>query len=217
MIAGNNSGVVEIWSLEDGAARKTAELKTDGALTLGLSSDGTTLATIGWWQIVRLWDLTPAQPVELFPPRGHLGWVTCLDLSSDGRRLVSGGADGSVRLWDLSGPAPREVQVLPPQQYEVRRVRIAPDGESLAAGYPNRTFLFDLSGRQIDATPIEGMPGHQLAYWFNPQSQFAAALTFEGDGILKLWSVSGERPTERRFPQGQPRSSWQTFLRTANA
>jgi WD40 repeat protein len=196
LVAGVN-GPVPVWNIEGAKARKTAELSTDGAMTLGLARDGKTLATIGWWQRVRLWDLAQEQPVELFPPVGHLGWVNCVAFSPDGRHLASGGGDQTIRLWDLSGTAPKEEAVLKEEPGDVVRVRFSPNGKSLVAQHSGRTLLWDLSGRQPDFTTIDGINGWPIGYSFDAKSELSSAVTIDGS-LLKVWSVSdGDRAKEK--------------------
>jgi WD40 repeat protein len=73
----------------------------NSAIYMAFSPDGRWLATAGYGNIVRLWDLRAADPTaESLALRGHEGFISNIAFSSDGRWLVTKSND-AVRLWHL--------------------------------------------------------------------------------------------------------------------
>jgi WD40 repeat protein len=71
---------------------------TDFVRSIAFSPDGTTLASGGTDNAVRLWDV--ATGTELGGPlNGHIQAVESVAFSHDGRLLVSGSRDNTVRVW----------------------------------------------------------------------------------------------------------------------
>jgi WD40 repeat protein len=94
----------EVW---DFARRsKILEVKADfwGLFTVAFSPDGKMLATAGWEQIIRLWDVRTGELIRELPQRDTGAWVT-LEFSPDGSTLVSSGAEGNATLWDVASGA----------------------------------------------------------------------------------------------------------------
>ena len=74
---------------------------------VGISPDGSWLATGSDDKTARLWDLQAQDPaVSPVVLRGHENIVFAVGISPDGRWLVTGRWDGTARLWDLKGPRP---------------------------------------------------------------------------------------------------------------
>jgi WD40 repeat protein len=72
----------------------------DGRVTtLAFSPDGKVLASGGWDDSVRLWDVASGQQTRRL--EAHRGMVAAVAFSPHGKVLASrGGLDGTLRLWD---------------------------------------------------------------------------------------------------------------------
>lgn len=71
---------------------------------LAVTSSGQYLATGGFDEAVKLWDLPARQIVS--ESREHEGAIYGVDFSPDGSLLVSGSADGTLRLWRVADARP---------------------------------------------------------------------------------------------------------------
>src|SRR5690349_6808631 len=69
------------------AAQQPAELKGHTGLVhcVALSPDGKILATAGFDNVVKLWDLSAGMPKEIRALTGHTGPVYCVAFSPDGK------------------------------------------------------------------------------------------------------------------------------------
>src|SRR5262249_35704221 len=68
---------------------------------LAFSRDSRWLATAGWDQTVRIWDVRTGQ--QSAPLRGHAGHVLGVAFSPAGRRLASCGGykgKGEIKIWE---------------------------------------------------------------------------------------------------------------------
>ena len=142
---------------------------------MAFSPDGTILATGGYDNVLRLWDVaTGRKRAEL---AGHTGWIESLAFSPDGRVIASGGLDG-VRLWDVAtrqGTAKLDAG-------QVLAVAYAPDGNALATGAEDdgSVIIWDIPAAKVRAR-LAGLPGDDvvLALAFSPDGGNLAAATID--------------------------------------
>lgn len=101
---------------------------------VAFASDGKTLASAGWDNVIRLWDVAEAR--ELRSLTGHTGEIECIAFAPDGKTLVSGAWDRTLRLWDVAeGKELRRFGVHPDG---ILCVAFAPDGKVIASGNQDR-------------------------------------------------------------------------------
>src|SRR5262249_56080673 len=117
--------------------------------TLVFSPDGKTLASGGWDDMVRLWDVDSGK--ELRKVLAHQAMVARVVFSPDGKTLASrGGIDGTLRLWDpQTGTELRKVEQLsrvnPWRFYREAALAISPDSKTVAASDRKGVIFFDLA------------------------------------------------------------------------
>src|SRR5262249_45375772 len=144
--------------------------------------DGKLLASGGWDDTVRLWEVATGNEVRrLF---AHKSNVSAVAFSADGKVLASrGGLDGTVRLWDAATGA--ELHKFEKLSARCSALAIAPDRKTVAIGDGKAILLRDVaSGKETGQ--LTGQNGClSLAY-----SADGALLASGGrDGSLKLWDV----------------------------
>jgi len=102
--AGDYLGRLAVWSADTG--RLLAQTNAHSKLTtaLAFSPDGSSLASGGTDQRVRIWELPPLPDGtirERVSLGGHANAIWTVAFSADGARLFSGGKDATVRVWAL--------------------------------------------------------------------------------------------------------------------
>ena len=100
---------------------------------LRFSSDGKYLASCGWDNTVRIWDMEDFSEVKVL--KGHTDNVWVVDISKDNRFVLSGSMDASFILWNLNtGELIHKVNILP------EKVKIYPQIPKESPEWPNSIF-----------------------------------------------------------------------------
>eukprot|EP00668_Euglena_longa_P029336 GGOE01036682.1.p1 GENE.GGOE01036682.1~~GGOE01036682.1.p1 ORF type:complete len:679 (-),score=199.82 GGOE01036682.1:158-2194(-) len=95
---------LSLWDLRQGCPVLSTPYSTMGngeayCTVASLSNDNRFLCTGGTDQVVRLWDASQLQPIEV--GIGHSGVVNDVQWSPDDKQAVSVGADACVFLWNI--------------------------------------------------------------------------------------------------------------------
>ena len=89
---------VRCWDTRSGELKREFKAEAHDARPIGLSPDGSILATGG--KSIKLWDMKTGKPLhELF---GYLKKTQSIAFSADGRLLVSGGSYGTTNAWEVA-------------------------------------------------------------------------------------------------------------------
>lgn len=114
----------------------------DSLYSARLSPDGKLLATGGYDNTIKLWDVSSGK--ELWTLDGHNGAVFELAFRPDGKVLASASGDRTVKLWNV-GTGER-LDTLKESQKELYTLAFSTDGTRLAAaGVDNRIRVWKIT------------------------------------------------------------------------
>jgi WD40 repeat protein len=169
---------VKVWDV----AKRRVRFTVAGRSSLGLSSDGKLLATLGKDGTVRLWDTTTGKERASRPdPFGHVA------LSADGKLLAASGHGRTIRLFDVA--TWRELG----RMDGAGSVVFSPDARLLANITGGTIILWDVATRRKHVI-LKGHDGSIQQVAFSPDGRtLASACSGRNEivaGELKLWDVT---------------------------
>jgi WD40 repeat protein len=177
---------------------------------VAFSRDGKWLASGGWDNTVKVWDISKPE-VELFCPLEHKDWIWSVAFHPQNNHILATGCrNGSIQLWyiDESVPTPQLIETLSvhvqkdweqstldiQQEDEIFTVVFSPDGKTLAAGGRNQIIYLwniDLDTDEklvVSEQPNKKLEGHKnmvRTLSFSPNSKKLASGS--EDLTIKLW------------------------------
>jgi len=167
---------------------------SDTVKAIAISPDGKIIASGGFDQTIKLWQLETGQLIDTLT--GHSSTVTSLAFSPDGQTLASSSAfpDGTIKLWNLS--TMRLLRTLQENSLIVLfawSIAFSPDGETLASGF--NSDLTVIRGpvklwRLPTGELLHTLNGHTWGVWsvaFTPDGRTLASGSW--DGTIKLWNL----------------------------
>ncbi|TDE57225.1 hypothetical protein E1295_08880 [Nonomuraea mesophila] len=165
---------------------------TDVITGLAISPDGTTLASAGFDNRVRLFDVAARREIPGSPPAAAGGLVNDLEFSPDGRTLAYTAVDDAVRLWDVPRRRPAGVALIP-EDGTTSALAFSPDGRVLVTGSTRGgVLLWDLRVNRRLGTAMNGHARGVSSVAYSADGTTVA--TVGGDGTARLWNV--RRPAD---------------------
>lgn len=178
---GTRPGILSLW--DSTAKIDFLDFDTTGRWLVAVSKDD---------QLPHLWRLplsNEADPTALLSCQGGLlptEWTAAADL---GRLIIACGR--RLRLWDLTAkdPLPVELLLATPEEVQIQRLSVGPEGRRLAAVDQNgRAFLYDLDA---PGAPPEPLPPPQ------PGQSIVEVLFLPDGGRLLVTKSQNQVPGEK--------------------
>jgi WD40 repeat protein len=201
-LSGAADGVGRIWDLDSASDQPVCELSEHhrGAITcVAFSPDGSTCATGGEDQQIRLWDTATGKLRYTFP-RGHRAAVTSVQFTPQAR-LVSAGRDNTLRIWELGENGARQLgDALDRRSGEVAHLGASPDGRHVLFDQGKSLRLLSLpngvnEGILFDSTASSNFSRLAL---FSPDSRLIVTASATG-GQLQLWRTPTPQTSNRGY------------------
>lgn len=190
--AGDDNGVIRVYSVSDGAPRFSCVGHSDTISRLAYSRDGEILASSSYDGSVRLWDSRDGTCVGIL--LGHRSWVYSVAFSPDGSLVASSSEDGTVRVWEATSG--RCLHVLDEDCLFVACLDFSPDGSLLAFAGSDRVIKIIRVGegkRRFGLVrTLIGHSGRIRALSFSPDGRNLASGA--EDNLICLWDLSSEQP-----------------------
>ena len=207
LVTGCSDGTWQLWSVTGEAISQSKQSHEGAILSLGLTPDGTILATTGTDLAVQLWTLDGQPQLAL---AGQGGLIHQLKFDPLGRWLLGAGGDGYLYMWDIHKQRLVDrihAQLNPPQELELDELlSVAADrsGERVLCGsWGGKLFVWDVAAEQgfswqahqgpVTAVGFEaagGMVstgwGPQLAHWDARGSLLRQMRASHADGVSAM-------------------------------
>jgi len=178
--------------------------------TIAFSPDGKTLASGGWDETIRLWNVATGKQLRRLD--GHAdGMVATVTFSPDGRFLASrGGNDGTVRLWDLASGRQLwvfdKIQRINPWRFNRDTALLfSPESKMLVVGDRQKILFLEIpSGKEI-----KRWEAHQVctSLAISADGKLLASGGVDGKDkhSLRIWDVAAGKEIVRcSLPKDEP-------------
>ncbi|OAI46947.1 hypothetical protein AYO44_01860 [Planctomycetaceae bacterium SCGC AG-212-F19] len=179
--------------------------------TLAFAPDGKTLASGGWDDSIRFWDVATGK--ELRKLDAHQAMVARVTFSPDGKLLASrGGIDGILRIWDAgTGKELHKIdgvaRVNPWRFYREAALAFAPDSKSVIASDRKGIIFFDVAtGKET-----KRFDGYKDCMYvaFSPDGKLLASGGLDDaakeEYSLRLWDIAAGKELRRcALPKNEP-------------
>ena len=187
LASASEDGTVNFWSLNstlvegkypeiDGLLLKSIKAHHNVILDVSFSPDGKTIATAGYDNRVKLWNLQGKLLATLL--KGASDSVTSVSFHPGEQIIASASYDGKIKLWSTDGAL---LKILSGHTNSAMSVSFSPDGTLLASGsYDTTVILWNLD---LDDLLIRGCNWVEDYLRTNPNLEESDRLLFLCQGI----------------------------------
>src|SRR6476469_9177729 len=173
-------------------ATNTSNIPSGLGLSVSVSPDGKTIASIGDDETIKLWSLDGTLLKTL---KGHQEEVQDVQFSPNGKFLASASSDKSIKLWDLEGKnwtlKGKNIKTFQ-DSAEVFGISFSSDSQMLATGsFDGTVKLLQIATGRVQTLGRHAKQVGEVS--FDPLGQLIASASH--DGIVKLWRRDGKSVT----------------------
>lgn len=147
LASASDDGTVKIWTIDstlvpgespkiDSFLLRTIKAHNNFILDVSFSPDGKRIATAGYDNKVKLWNLQGKLVATLL--KGSSDSVTSVSFSPGEQIIASASYDGKIKLWSTDGAL---LKILTGHTDSAMSVSFSPDGNLLASGSQDRTVI----------------------------------------------------------------------------
>jgi WD40 repeat protein len=150
--------------------------------TLEFSPDNKMLASGGWDDVVRLWDVETGKQIRTFS--GHASNISAVTFSPDGQYLASrGGLDGIVTIWEAASG--KELRRFEGFSRRSGALAFAPDGKTIVIGGAKAIYFKSVETGQESAQLPH--PGTSCLAFSHDGKNLASG---GNDSTLRIWDLT---------------------------
>ncbi|HEX3148140.1 MAG TPA: WD40 repeat domain-containing protein [Gemmataceae bacterium] len=189
LITGGIDKTARVWDVNQDQPKMTLPANKSMIGAVALRADGKQ-AMVGTADgMLRIYDLSEANPKETAAFTAHLAGVGDIVYGPDGTKIATCGGDGLVKYWNLSGaPVPPILAEFKGHNKPVSSVAFNSDGRFLVSGGgDNVVRVWDLATK----TELRALRGHldwisSVAFGTNGRTLLSASV----DKTVKVWELS---------------------------